>query len=241
MADHPIIFSAPMIRALLEGRKTQTRRILSNAPPPGYVAGSSTFDDAITWVPTEDAFSGAQPVTQKWKGPVLGDRLWVREDWRTSRHYDDLRPSEMGGEEPVQFLADNAVAAYAGRVDDLTGRRRWSRHMPRWASRITLHVSDVRVQQLQEISEDDAEAEGVVCNQEIVDIVGTPHGPSEIYADRWRVPGVSPDDEEGFEDGIEAFAQLWCSINGETAWDQNPWVVALTFSVDKQNIDQVAA
>ncbi|BBU58553.1 hypothetical protein KU6B_48180 [Mameliella alba] len=231
MTDKPILFSGPMVRALLDGRKTQTRRVLK--PWPGYQAewlSMETLHSAPTCYLSEvDGHLGVQmqhpragtvyqgvdvdpmsPLTWVRLPYAIGDRLWVREAWRTSRHYDDLKPSEMGGDVPVQFTADGAVDAHAGRADDLSGRPRAGRLMPRWASRLTLVVTDVRVQRVQEISNHDCLDEGVSPNGE----------------------GATPTD---------VFRSLWDSLNAKRGygWEVNPWVCAYSFTVHRQNIDQM--
>lgn len=108
--------------------------------------------------------------------------------------------------------------------------------MPRWASRLTLTVEGVKVERLQEISEEDAIAEGIARENVIVDTKcygGVHH---EITADRYW-SGAAGDPDEGYEDGCEAFAALWRSIHGPDAWDANPWVAAISFTVHKCNID----
>lgn len=191
MTDRPILFSAPMILALLDGRKTQTRRVM---PPPHGL---------FKYTPGR----GMTPFFTKWKP---GDRLWVREAWRTSRHYDDLRPSEMGGEEPVKFLADGKVQTLAGRADDFDGRKRPGMFMPRWASRLTLTVTDVRVQRVQDISHHDAKSEGVL-----------PNGKGATPIDQFRTLWDSLSAKRGY------------------GWEANPWVAATTFTVRCCNIDQM--
>jgi len=109
-------------------------------------------------------------------------------------------------------------------LDDETEKRikiRPSIHMPRWASRITLTVTDVRVQRLQDCSEADAKAEGII-------------GAGLI----WGL-GVEPPDPARAASPVEAYARLWDIINGPEAWDANPWVVALTFAVHLCNIDKM--
>lgn len=195
MTDRPIIFSAPMIRALLENRKTQTRRALK-------------YDKC-----------GA-PIMPA----VEGDRLWVKEAWRTSPAYDDLKPSDMGGDESIFYEADGTWESWGwGDIGCISGGRyRHARFMPRWASRTTLVVTDVRVQRVQEISEDDAEAEGV----------------EKFGIATWR---------DYQSDGVShvvlncrnSFRTLWNSIHGEDAWDRDDWVSAISFTVHRCNIDQM--
>lgn len=190
MSDKPILFSAPMIRALLDGRKTQTRRALK----PPY--GTLEFQPDGTW----------KPICTKF---FPGDRLWVREQCATWE----------GRANDVVYRATEPDQGWADLVHDqkhgAPWKRRTSIHMPRWASRLTLIVTDVRVQRLQDISDADALAEG--CRG---------------Y--------VSPCGDYG-ETPREEFHGLWNSIHGPDAWDANPWVVALTFDVHRSNIDQMGA
>jgi hypothetical protein len=179
MTDRPIIFSAPMVRALLDGRKTQTRRVV-------------------------------KPQSSSPRFEYFGDRLWVKETIRPQllRHI-------LTGEE----LPDKWAAAYDADGEDVVNGDGfncvpwWSHggklspiYMPRWASRITLTVTDVRVQRVWEISEADAVAEGFASYP----------------------PGRSAQIQ---------FHAIWNSLHGPEAWDANPWVYALTFTVQHGNID----
>lgn len=130
MTERPILFSAPMVRALLADTKTQTRRI---------VKGCISFDDDYEIV--------ASPYG------TPGDRLWVREAWRSGKLTDRFPPREMTPH-PVWYDADGAAPAATN------GKPRPGMFMPRWASRITLDLTGVRVERLQDISEADALAEG---------------------------------------------------------------------------------
>jgi len=206
-----------MVLALLEGRKTQTRRIFPNAETVSEVRRTEqggwqfVFDSR----PTGGYGSVKPPRAQ------VGGRLWVREAWCTHTAYDDLSPSEMGGEEAVQYSADGALHTRGWPTADFDpGRNRASMHMPRWASRLTLKVTEVRVQQIQDISEDDAAAEG------------------------WPAPADRA--KEGIAEIRDAypigwFAHLWDSLNAARGfgWDTNPWVSATSFEVVKGNIDEV--
>mgnify|MGYP001044658260 CR=1 FL=1 len=224
MTDRPIPFTAPMVRALLEGRKTQTRRTLKSSIMwfgtawPVYVngkrVGDSSDDPEMVPLPTADGgviWSGPTPI-------VPGDRLWVREAWRCNDWASDLatifyRASEGGG-----YTAMCEQYPVAGKAPlRVTGTWRSPRFMPRWASRITLIVTDVRVQRVQEISEDDAIAEG------------------------W--PG--PVTELGFPVAkpLNWYERLWDSINAKRpgcSWADNPFVAAISFRVIPKNIDQIA-
>ena len=234
MADRPIIFSAPMIRALLCGRKTQTRRVLRPQPPEGlpllgiYGPGLNAVW-GVSHLPDSD-FAQRLPYAP-------GDRLWVREAWETARAYDDLEPSAMAGEEPIRFSADDTVQAWGWptprEID--WGRRRPGMFMPRWASRLTLTVTDVSVERLQDISEADAVAEGAI---RIVRPSSALAGQT-LPRDSWAY-GIDPIEgtrEAEAASPIEAFELLWDRIHGPGAWDQNPWVCALTFRVERRNID----
>lgn len=217
MADRPIIFSAPMVRALLDGQKTQTRRVLKLAGrAPEYIGPIGCQDDPTCWGwdhadggyitvagDDNDHLPGWRDGWRDWSGAYApGDRLWVREavcwvsawGWRYRADNDDLTEKREAGE---------------------VGRWRPSIHMPRWASRLTLTVTDVRVQRLQDISEADAIAEG---------------------GDATRVTEFHTLAMPSF---IAGFQGLWNSLHGPGAWDANPWVVALTFDVVRGNIDQM--
>jgi len=205
--ERPIIFSAPMVRALLDGHKTQTRRVLrdgfandiaidwSNMPAPGFYRtdclGRKDF------IPVKVPFA-------------TGDRLWVRE---VCKPIPDSKPggyfvpgSPFHGVNWF-YRADSNCPLWAD------GRWKPSIHMPRTASRITLTVTDVRVERLQGISEADAVAEGV-------DAVTMDDVPRQAAISR-----------------RSDFAALWNCLHGAAAWDANPWVVALTFTVARGNID----
>ena len=197
MTDRPLIFSAPMVRALLDGRKTQTRRVLK--PPYGTLEYLPTG----TW----------EPICTK---VFRGDRLYVRE-----------AHALVGTVDPqwVLYRADGYESECARHGFDrpYPPEPRWrpSIHMPRWASRLTLVVTDVRVQRLQEISEADAVAEGVTGR-----------------AYQARDGSWIADPKASFAGG---FGCLWNSLYGPDAWDANPWVAAISFDVHRCNIDQRVA
>jgi len=226
VTDRPIIFSAPMVRALLDGKKTQTRRVLkpqfpdwvSEAgftcfTPKGHASGRGIYVD--------DQGLDHGPAEKFIKLPyAVGDRLWVREAWACIND-NQWRP------EDVIFRADGNEG----------WRHGWrpSIHMPRWASRLTLTVTDGRVQRLQEISEADAVAEGVRrIGADYIAAGSTAFndGPNfytvEIDAEGWSFNQPTAQ---------ECFAGLWRHIHGDGAWDANPWVTAVTFTVERRNID----
>jgi hypothetical protein len=192
MSSRGIIFSKPMVRALLAGIKTQTRRKLKFQP------------DQPAALPPLSACPYGKP----------GDRLWVREAWRTLRDYDHLPPGKMAPDTPVLYEADRdrSVPSFE------PGRLRQGMFMPRWASRMELEITDVRLQRLQDISEQDAAAEGV-----------------QVVRD-----GVTEDDylaDEEDEDllgAVDLYRAVWESLHGVGSWDQNPWIWVVTIRTVQQ-------
>lgn len=206
----PILFSAPMVRAILDGTKTQTRRVLKPQPkliPPRSWAGCAgkhwwACDAVRSMVEIEDELQGTDKSMAWCLNPYgkPGDRLWVRETW--AEHPD------FPGARRAVYRAD------AGSEYDVE-RWRPSIHMPRWACRILLEVTGVRVERLQAISETDARAEGIV-----------PHEVRQMWlygadaverASIYRRAAVDP------------FRELWESIRGAGSWDANPWVWVVEF------------
>lgn len=210
MTDRPIIFSAPMVRALLNGFKTQTRRILKPQPKFGFTPWFETSNGE--WMQSGYGESGDDLLRVRF---MSGDRLYVRENH-----------AFVGGSDPGLLLcqADWQQTAALHGCDNAETAPRWtpSIHMMRHTSRLTLTVTKVRVQRLQDISEDDAVAEGVGCLANGL-----------YHWDRDRAYA----EQKGFHRPRGAFDALWTEINGPTAWVDNPWVAALTFTVAKQNID----
>jgi hypothetical protein len=152
--ERPILFSAPMVRAILDGRKTQTRRVLKF---PRFIVNALDQEELV------EALNKAKTKAVVERGPCdgvknryscpygqPGDRLWVREAWSTHAIFDPLPPRDITARS-VHYWADG---------DAQTGKRRPGMFLPRWASRITLEVTGVRVERLRDISEKDAEAEG---------------------------------------------------------------------------------
>jgi hypothetical protein len=220
-----------MVRALLDGRKTQTRRIIT--------PGNSLFNGGrwsalhkrqewdwegawvdggpspmgnpgpylkLPWQAGDDDFEGTvhriYPVIQP------GDRLWVKEAWRTQPKNDHLPPSGLDPATAAVWFDASSDWQY----DYEKPRYRSARFMPRWASRLTLTVTDIRVQRVQDISEADAVAEGFKVDGES------------------RAWGVYARD---------LFEDTWNSLHGPAAWDANPWVWVKTFTVQHGNIDSI--
>ena len=251
MTDRPILFSAPMIQALLDGRKTQTRRILKPQPSPECAGFQTVFAQAPYFEAMDaagrpiNAFPAGRDCVSPYP-PVhftKGDRLWVRETW-AQHHPAGVQAGRFsmagragipgppcvtyrviyradGDPLRVWHCNDYPYRSAAGPRDEIDGRHPdvcsefpgWDSPMcmPRWASRLTLTVTDVRVQRLQEISEADAIAEGApaVISGQGVD------GPVKTHR--------------------TGFVGIWNKINGN--WLDNPWVVAITFVVEHRNID----
>jgi len=244
--DRPIIFSAPMVRALLDGRKSQTRRIVKDVPPMPE-ADCYPKHRQIHPAPHLDSYCSRRPkpsnprgMSDRWcwwqvddracppqfRVPyVPGDRLWVRETWRTAKSMDAWKPKKI--EEaclesgyrrpwaPIQYEADGTRENFADEPSE-PGKTRVAIHLPRWLSRLTLIVTDVRVQRLQDISEEDAQAEG--AEQMHLDDLGN----------TWKTYA-------------RGFQSIWEKINGEKSWAANPWVVAVSFKTIRANIDSAEA
>ena len=218
MKERPILFNGEMVRAILEGRKTQTRRVVK--PQPILERGlwkmggqfSAGWSEGTRSVPCMPGHSLCT------RGPYgsPGDRLWVRETWGVA-----TRPCPyQGWRDGIEYRADVAwmdderdlLPLHEPEIPDEVGdfygdydKEGWrpSIHMPRWASRIMLEVKAVRVERLQEITEEDARAEGV----EMV-------GPASLTS-------------------RSSFAKLWDSINAKRGygWDTNPWVWVVEFEL----------
>ena len=195
MTEKPILFSGPMVRAILEGRKTQTRRVLKVPETHGHFVG--IYAPGLSAVFSCNATGPNDDVSIRLYSK--GDLLWVREAFC----YDVVErpPYDVNGnptcEEIVRYRATDK--------DEGTAKWKPSIHMPRWASRITLEVTAVKVERLQDISEEDAKAEGVTLS------------PERENRRRWQHP-------YGYQ-----FQELWNSINGPGSWDANPWVAAYSF------------
>lgn len=190
--DRPILFSGPMVRAILDGTKTQTRRAVKPQPQGNDL---QICTSAYDWQTCEDGYlhglvagdHGYDALSFCCPYGIPGERLWVRETWA---HWSD-------GLGPVDESSHILYRADTARPDP----KRWrpSIFMHRADSRILLEITDVRVQRLQEISEEDARAEGV-------------SGPfDDLFTPRLR------------------FERLWEAINGADSWEANPWVWAVTF------------
>ncbi len=236
MKETPILFSDAMVRAILEGRKTQTRRIVKPQPIPSecplrfpkpgkfYVlpdplptSNERKMVIAYCESPGTTRYMGQREFVADFSKYKVGDRLWVREGViqigheRTGRNGQYLWPKWDNHEAGKTWL--DSCCHY---TTDITDQAEWDRitaepcgrlnkmFMPRWASRITLEITGVKVERLNAISAADAEAEGVEWNRSPL-----------------RVGHTNP---------VSAFKSLWESINGKGSWAANPWVWAISFT-----------
>lgn len=239
MTEHPISFSAEMIRAILDGRKSQTRRVIK--PQPGWdaeaVKTTRIGDTPLVWPMTKDEMQCGHPIFidgQKdcafgIRNPYgkVGDRLWVKETWAdTNGESGPMLSYKAGGD---RFLTDESYpvdysrypnchfAMWCGDLRRGEEGHSWrnSRFMPRWASRLTLETTGVRVERLHAIrnNDEDLDAEGIDAFWE-----GPNEGGVFHVGKRWTdFPDV-------------AFSWLWDSINGKKApWESNPWVWVVEF------------
>ncbi len=210
--ERPILMSAPMVRALLSGAKTQTRRVVKPQPwasccieegmegEPPFVY-SALYGDG----PGHDVHETRTPCRCPYGEP--GDRLWVRESFSGARAYETRGYPLREWGNKIFYWADGQP-----RSGDWT-RPRPSIHMPRSLSRITLEITGVRVEKLQAISEADAMDEG--CRPALMSMTGVYCG-ADVMAASAR-------------EYRDAYRLLWEQINGPGSWDANPWVWVLEF------------
>ena len=225
MKQHPILFSTPMVQAILEGRKTQTRRIVKPQPD----------ENGVTFMPVAPCLDWEQIYNDIWTPWLwdteqgerihkecpygqVGDVLWVRETWRKYQTFDDN--GSLNGEDIVEFAADKPRMLVMSDGDGFQmynkdGSEKYipwkpSIFMPRAACRIFLGITDIRVERLQDISVRDVFAEGAGREVRQMSLYGADaKRQQEIYAG--------------------SYSRLWVSINGEQSWKDNPWVWVISF------------
>lgn len=204
MNEHPILFSGEMVKAILAKRKTQTRRIAKHQPEFGAYVSLEGWDRIV--LVHENAFGEGVSVQACPLARKIGDRLWVREKCAIGFNDDDDLVVDYhadGKRRWFDVTPENERYSLRYINDD---RNRAARFMPRWASRITLEVVDVRAERLKEISEDDAQSEGATASG-----------------------GWNADDSEYSVGYRAAFSRAWDAINGKGAWALNPWVWVYEF------------
>jgi hypothetical protein len=211
MRERPILLNAEMVRAVLDGRKTQTRRIIQSPAKSMQANGQKVIDyrepgdkwygdhvfsmrnQSGTWCDyTKEQFLAKCPFG------AVGDRLWVRETFRVHSRATDVSTLVYKASERQSWTEQTHRVPIA-KCNKLVSPEKWtpSIHMPRWASRIKLEITGVRVERLQDISETDARAEGITGSL--------------------------------VRDVTAAYSALWQSINGEESWQANPWVWVIEF------------
>lgn len=205
--ERPILFSGPMVRAILEGRKTQTRRVVKPQPrlqpmPCHYVPSG--------WAESDDIGCTCREVKCQFRKGML---LWVRESFWA---HPENNAFYKGGSGRIHYDAA---------LDDAKRKSRraegWKRkppiHMPRWASRITLELTGVKVERLQAVSAKDILAEGVVLRSHMDSTLG-------------KCP-ISAVDNCCYPDLLSVWGAAWIAIHGRESWHQNPWVWVISFKV----------
>lgn len=218
MAERPILFSGPLVRAILAGRKTETRRLVTPYPTrQPHRSGDARTGHRSHWAWDCKAvrhfiYPEIEPEVMAGNCPLgmPGDMLWVRESWRAPIESEKTKPSGLVPGSPVMFEADRHVLPAHGA--HAFGKGRPSIFMPRWASRISLRVVDVRAERLQEITNDGAIAEGLARRPMLEQIQCYPTGTAER----------------------RAFQDLWDQINGKregATWSADPWVWRIKFEV----------
>lgn len=223
MKERPILFSGPMVRAILEGRKTMTRRVCKPQPHSVGDQFSTTQHKALMIRrPGEDAW---KEIPCPYGKP--GDLLWVRESFAYPAGGAPPDPSKVVFAADGSWVSQGVVPA----ADNYVVYP--SIHMPRWASRLTLRVKAVRVERLQDIGEQDAIAEGVApIDSRIHSGVDPNQRKIAVIADSPPAWMTDARDEGPYvRTAREEFMKLWDSINAKHPWDSNPWVWAVEFEV----------
>ena len=224
LKERPIIFSTPMVQAMIEGRKTMTRRVVKPQPDEDtdiVYMPNEPLPYIGEWKPYKWTTSEGESIEKHCPYGEIGDWLWVRETFMPA-----VIGLDDGGLDNYSYLykadGDNLNHAIIEQMED----QRWkpSIHMPRIASRIDLVINNVRVERLQMISKSDAINEGIA-------VATDPNEPSvPLY---YFYPCKDLRDDTWVTDPITSFYSLWRSINGQESWDKNPWV----WVIDYRRID----
>ena len=239
LKEYLILFSAPMVNAILDDRKTMTRRVVNPQPEIAYIERNGGWLEKKTskggnifLSNTGDEIGKTEHGWLKFpygggyfRKDIIGTLLWVREAWQALAEYDHLEPSEIPAGSDILYNADRPDMPWDSRKRNLL-------FMPRWASRIQLKITDIRVERLHDISEEDAKSEGIV-------FAGKSVNEFDMYAHRGAVHTMTELGGLGNSNVVDvefigrtakqAFTKLWHKINGTESWAQNPWVWAVEF------------
>lgn len=223
VVERPILFSGPMVKAILEGRKTQTRRVVKMDDHIREFAIRFEADQFWQWNFIDKRFPNGgvkYPFTMSSPYGKPGDRLWVRETWGITARVSTDCWDHLSFCEIPRDLID-----YRGSTPDVNSHWKPSIHMPRRFSRITLEITNVRVERLQEISGRDAVAEGMTLERWNWDEKEQPE--IDIGVDKENLILV------------DKFRRLWNKINGKKhPWESNPWVWVVEFGVADTSIER---
>ncbi len=256
--EKPILFKPEMVRKILSGEKTQTRRIV-NGPINEMHYGKLLGDWALSSVLgynnglLDCVIQTAVDDTENWSSPCpygdVGNTLWVRETWRPTVGWEDCTPSKIPMGEDITYLEDCLSSPEEYPIHELPYDKKYdckpwrpSIFMMRWMSRINLEITNIRVERLQDISEEDARCEGVEDLSferfdEDRDFKVCPNcGGTRLYTAFGINYGALPDTDCGECDTYKKrFKHLWNSINGKRGfgWDVNPWLWVITFKIIK--------
>jgi len=204
MEDRPIIFSTPMVKAILDGRKSQTRRVIKPQPKP-HSSGGWIWEKVGGVIATKSGKIYKSKMLSRSPYGKPGDRLWVRETWRIF----DNRIEDCGCNDPCSCHRYSGKPIY--RADNMEDEYKWkpSIHMPKKYARIWLEITGVRVEQLQNISRKDAHAEGF-------------HPSPYNGLESWK--------GQPYGNANLAFEACWNDINGKKhPWESNPFVFVISF------------
>ena len=203
MKQHPILFQDDMVRAILSGSKTQTRRIAKVATVPTKDPSKPFVTPLGTWTPRPIESHLAYYKYQ------TGDQLWIREAWRAAETECEWSKPHRPHAKPSALIQDDCSIFYRASAKYMKPKWRPSIFMPRWASRIQLAITNIRLEKLYDISDEDALAEGVIIN---------PDGSFGDY-----LYGTS------FDTPMHSYFSLWEKINGYANLQSNPWVWVTEF------------
>lgn len=217
--EKPILFSGPMVRAILSGQKTVTRRpvkpgLVDRFDPP---RGQADVDAGYPFVECDDRYVSAVKICPYGR---VGDRLWIREAWAADAQVNAVAPRDLSEGEPIWYPANGAVRENGSSMIT-PGKTRPSIHMPRWTSRILLEITALRVERLQ-----DGAGETALESRYIAEGINRIHQGDGDYAFH---PFNSDPGPGSWTDPFDAWRELWVSVNGAESWKANPWVWVVGF------------